>query len=318
MRVLVTGANGLVGRQLLLELAAQQVSVRAAVRGVAQLPGTAERHAIADLESAPDWTEALRECDAVVHLAARVHMMRDRAADPAAAYQRVNTEATLGLARQAAAAGVRRFVFLSSIKVNGEVNRDGQPFRPADEAHPADPYAWSKHQAELGLRQLERESGLQVAIVRPPLVYGPGVKANFLRLLRAISRGRPLPLGRVHNRRSLVSVWNLADLLVRLALDPRAVGRTWMVSDGEDLSTPELITRLAAAMGREARLLPVPLGALRLGAALAGRGAELRRVLGTLTVDASDTRTLLQWSPPIGVDEGLRRTAAWFASQARP
>jgi UDP-glucose 4-epimerase len=320
MRVLVTGANGLIGRQLVSDLALQpHVSVRAAVRSAAALPGalpaSSEPHVIGDLEGSPDWAAALRGCDAVVHLAARVHVMQERGADVAAAYRRVNTEATLELARRAAAAGARRFVFLSSVKVNGEGRPDGRPYRAADEPHPAGPYALSKLAAETGLRELERAGVLEVAIVRAPLVYGPGVKANFLRLLRAVAQRRALPLARVRNRRSMVSVWNLSHLIVKLLLDPRAPGRTWMVADGEDLSTAELIRRLARAMSREPHLLPVPVSALRLAALLSGRGAEVRRLCGSLTVDASDTTTLLQWSPPLSVDEGLRRTVEWFAGE---
>ena len=319
MRVLITGADGFVGRELLVNLErAPGVSLRAAVRARADLPHATEVHAVGDIDALPDWSPALRSCDAVVHLAARVHVMNETASDPAAVFRRVNTDGTLALARQAVVAGVRRFVFLSSVKVNGEQTAAGQSFSAQDAANPADAYAVSKLDAELGLREIAGRSGLEVVIVRSPLVYGPGVKANFLRLLRWVDRGWPLPLAAVHNRRSLVSVWNLCDLLGNLLANPRATGGTWMVSDGEDLSTPELVRRMAHAMNRSARLLPVPVKLLRAGGALAGREAEVMRLCDSLTVDTRPTHDQLGWSAPVSVDEGLRRTVAWYLSEAAP
>ena len=321
MRVLITGASGFVGRELLASLLGMPgLSVRAAIRDArVKLPRETEVHEVGDLESAPDWTPALRSCDAIVHLAARAHLLRGTTSDAAAVmYRRVNTDGTLALARQAVLAGVRRFVFLSSIKVNGEQTRAGQPFSAQDDAHPADPYAISKWEAELGLREIAGRSALEVVIVRAPLVYGAGVKANFLRLLQWIDRGWPLPVAAVRNRRSLVSVWNLCDLLGNVLANAHARGGTWMVSDGEDLSTPELITRLARAMNRSARLLPVPVALLRAAGVLAGRQQEVLRLCSSLQVDARPTHDELGWSAPVGVDEGLRRTVAWYLAESRP
>lgn len=317
MRVLITGASGFVGLELLASLIRiPGLSVRAAVRDArAALPRGTEVYEIGDLDTAPDWAPALHSCNTVVHLAARAHVMRTGASDAAALFRRVNTDGTLALARQAVLAGVRRFVFLSSVKVNGERTAAGKSFSAQDDAHPADPYAVSKLEAELGLREIAGRSGLEVVIVRAPLVYGAGVKANFLRLLHWVDRGWPLPLAAVRNRRSLVSVWNLCDLLGNLLANPRASGGTWMVSDGEDLSTPELIRRLARAMNRRARLLPVPVTLVRALGVLAGREAELMRLCDSLMVETRATREQLGWSAPVDVDEGLRRTVAWYLSE---
>ena len=318
MRVLLTGAAGFVGRQMLANLASTPgMSVRAAVRDSgANLPPATEIYPLGDFEQVRDWSTALHSCDAVVHLAARVHVLHDSAADPAAAFRRINTDATLALARQAAQAGVRRFVFLSSVKVNGESTAAGRSFSAQDVPRPADPYALSKLGAELGLREMAARGALEVVIIRPPLVYGPRVRANFLDLLRWVDREWPLPLAAINNRRSLVSVWNLCDLLGEALVNPRAAGAVWMVSDGEDLSTPALVRRLARAMDRRVPLLAVPMSVLRACATVAGRRAELSRLCESLKVDTSRTRADLGWQPRVSVDEGLRRTAAWYLAEA--
>jgi UDP-glucose 4-epimerase len=232
--------------------------------------------------------------------------MRDAAADPLAEFRRVNTQGTLNLARQAAAAGTRRFIFLSSVKVNGEAGS----FTESDPAAPADPYGVSKHEAEQGLRAISAGSAMDVVIIRPPLVYGPGVQANFRTLIRGIALGIPLPLARVENRRSLVGLDNLVDMIVTCIDHPAAANETFLVSDGEDLSTPELIRRLARAMGKPAHLIPVPTVLLTTGARLLGKRAVAQRLLGSLRVDISKARRLLGWSPPLSVDEELERTVA--------
>lgn len=236
--------------------------------------------------------------------------MNDTAADPLAAFRQVNVEGTLNLARQAAAAGVKRFVFISSVKVHGEYTLPGQAFTEADAPNPQDAYGISKHEAEQGLRQLAANSGMEVVIIRPPLVYGPGVKANFASLMRAAQRGWPLPLGAVDNRRSLVALDNLVDFIVTCVNHPQAANQTFLVSDGHDLSTAELVRGMARAAGVSARLVPVPVWALQAAAVLVNKRESVQRLCSSLQVDISKARTLLGWMPPISVDEGLRRALA--------
>lgn len=309
--VLVTGGLGLVGKALVAHLLSVGLTVRVSTR---QKPlGTALRLEYAqetDLSLETDWLPALQTIDTVVHLAARVHVMHDTEADPLAAFRAVNVAGTLNLARQAAVAGVRRFVFVSSVKVNGECTRPGQAFAETDEPSPQDAYGLSKHEAELGLRQIATETGMEVVIIRPPLVYGPGVKANFAALMRAVQRGWPLPLGAVHNQRSLVALDNLVDFIVTSTTHPQAANQTFLVSDGHDLSTTELVRGMAQAASVPARLLPVPVWALQAGATLLGKGDAVQRLCGNLQVDISKARHLLGWVPPISVDEGLRRVVA--------
>jgi nucleoside-diphosphate-sugar epimerase len=301
---LITGATGFVGRALIDRLVrGRQRTVRAVVRaGAAALPAEVEQ-ASGELEPPADWTAALAGVDTVVHLAARVHVMRDRAKDPLAEYRRVNVDGTLNLARQAAAAGVRRFVAVSSVKVNGESGA----FCESDSPAPRDAYGVSKLEAELGLRDVAARTAMAVVIIRPPLVYGPGVRANFAQLIRAVARGVPLPLGAIDNRRSLIAVDNLTDFIVRCMDHPAAADETFFASDGEDLATSELIRRLARVMGRPARLLSVPPAALRLAAALVGRPEVATRLVESLTVDITKARSRLGWVPLVSVDEGLRR-----------
>lgn len=315
--ILVTGASGFVGLAVCQEAVARGLRVRAAARATPPTPFVDEIACVESpaLDANADWTSALAGCHAVVHAAARVHIMSDTATDPLAEFRRVNVLGTLSLARQAAQAGVRRFVFVSSVKVHGEATSPDRPFSAHDAPEPQDPYGISKLEAEQGLRQIEAETGMQVAIVRPPLVYGPGVKANFASLLRWLQRGRPLPLGAVRdNRRSLVALDNLVDLLLTCVDHPNAAGETFLVSDGEDLSTTALLERMGQALNRPARLLPVPPGWLRLGAKLLGKADVAQRLLGSLHVDIRATQDTLGWTPPVSVDEGLRRTVAGMTS----
>lgn len=310
-RVLVTGATGFVGRVVCEQLAQCGYTVRAALRADSSMQGgVAERSIVGDLCGATDWSGALDQVELIVHAAGIAHLPPGAGADDER-YLQVNAHATRQLAEAAGRAGVRRLVFLSSIKANGE--RTGQrSFMASDPPDPQDAYARSKVHAEALLRESGARSGMEVAIVRPPLVYGSRVRANFLRLLQWVDSGRPLPFGMVRNRRSLVSVWNLSSFIVKLLAEPRAAGRVWLVSDGEDLSTAELIRRLASALNRSPRLLPVPVPVLRFCGALIGRRAEMARLCDSLTVDIADTRTLLHWLPPYTVDESLSRTAAWY------
>ncbi|MFN3751972.1 MAG: UDP-glucose 4-epimerase family protein [Thiobacillus sp.] len=307
MKALITGAAGFVGRALCSRLAASGDAVVPAVRGKSGLPNEI---VVGNLDASTDWGLALAGCDAVIHLAARVHVMRDTAADPLARYRATNTEATLNLARQAAQAGVRRFVFISTIKVNGE-GRD-TPYRETDAAAPEDAYAISKWEAEQGLWQIARETGLEVVVLRPPLVYGPGVKANFRRLLDTVARGWPLPLGAIDNRRSLLYLGNFVDAIRVCVEHPAAAGQTFLLDDGEPVSTPALIGAVARAMGRPARLLPVPVGMLEFAGALLGKRAAVQRLTGSLWLDSSLIRSRLGWTPPYSMQDGLAATlGAW-------
>ncbi|HCF2998758.1 TPA: NAD-dependent epimerase/dehydratase family protein, partial [Pseudomonas aeruginosa] len=232
--------------------------------------------------------------------------------DPLAEFRKVNVEGTLNLARQAAAAGVKRFVFVSSIKVNGESTTADSPFKPDDVPAPSDPYGISKLEAEIGLRQVCEEAGMEYAIVRPVLVYGPGVKANFLNMMKWLDKGIPLPLGAIKNRRSLVSLTNLMDMLITVASHPAAANQVFLVSDGEDLSTTGLLRRMAAAMGKRANLLPVPESLLKTAALLLGKKSVGQRLCGSLQVDISKNKQLLDWNPPLSVDQGLQRVAEYY------
>ena len=312
-RVLVTGGQGFIGRAIvgqLVELGrfevlalTRQAPAASSVAGAMYLLG-------GDLASQTEWQLALTNVHAIVHLAARVHVMQEAEADPLAVFRAVNVEGTLNLGRQAAAAGVKRFVFISSIKVNGEATLPGRPFKPDDIPAPQDPYDVSKMEAEHGLRQLSVDTGMEVVIIRPPLVYGPGVKANFAALMRVVRRGWPLPLGMVHNQRSLVALDNLVDFIVTCITHPQAANQTFLVSDGQDLSNTELVRGMAQAAGVPARLVPVPVWVLQTGASLLGKGDVVQRLCGNLQVDISKARSLLGWVPPASVEEGLRRTMA--------
>ncbi len=265
------------------------------------------------LSSEIDWTVALRSVDQVVHLAARVHVMNDKSSDPLADFRSVNVEGTANLARQAAAAGVRRFVYLSSIKVNGECTKEGRPFTADDAPAPEDPYGVSKHESEQLLQQIAAEIGMEVVIIRSPLVYGTGVKANFESMMRWLARGVPLPLAAVtENRRSLVALDNLVGLIITSLSHPAAANQTFLVSDGEDLSTADLLRRMGAALGQPARLFYMPTSVLKLGAQVVNKPGIYQRLCGSLQLDIAKTRRLLDWIPPLSVDEGLRRAAEGF------
>jgi nucleoside-diphosphate-sugar epimerase len=267
---------------------------------------------VGDITGSTDWTAALDGVDAIIHCAARAHVLGD---DPrnSELYMETNARGTRQLAQAAARADVRRLVYLSSVKVNGE-ETFGRGYTGEDAPQTRDPYGTSKWLGEQYLAEVAAGTSLQTAIVRSPLVYGPGVRANFLRLMRSVHKGVWLPLGSINNRRSLVSVWNLCDLLVSLLKTSTPAGRTWMVSDGEDVSTADLIRRVGVAMKRPARLIPVPPVLLRALGTLAGRGAEVRRLCGSLVLDITKTRAELGWVPPVTLDQGLERTANWYMS----
>lgn len=269
---------------------------------------------MASLDPEAQWVSALGGVATVIHTAARVHVMRDCVGGSLNEYRRVNVAGTLNLARQAAAAGVRRFVFISSIKVNGDHTTRGRPYRTEDVPAPVDPYGVSKYEAEKQLRELATLTGMEVVVIRPVLVYGPGVAGNFRTMLQCLARGLPLPLGAIHNRRSLVAVDNLVDLIITCVSHPAAGNETFLVSDGHDVSTTELLHRAAQALGTRARLLPVPMRLLQVTAHLLGRQDLATRLCGSLEVDIAKTREILGWTPPVSLDDALQRTAKYFRS----
>ena len=308
--VLVTGPTGFVGRSVIGQLAAAGTAVRAVARDAIDIPGAPDVRAIGDLMGPVEWSAHLTDVEAVVHLAARVHVMRENAPDSLAAFRAINVDATLRLAKASAAAGVRRFVFLSSIKVNGE-RTSGKPFTPADVPSPLDGYGQSKLEAEEGLRRLSVGGAFELVILRSPLVYGPGVRGNVLRLLRLVDSGVPLPFAAVRNRRSLIALENLASAIVR-SIDRDAPPGTYLLSDGQAVSTPDLLRSIARGLGRPARLLPTPLWLLRVAGSLVGRGEEMGRMLDSLEVDDSAARRSLGWAPPLSFDNGIDQLTAWY------
>ena len=315
--IFVTGASGFVGQALCSLLILRDEELRISVRdkSVGNWPAGVDVIE-ASLSPEQDWVTVLSGVSSVVHCAARVHVMNETAVEPLAEFRRVNVDGSLRLARQAADAGVRRFVFISSIGVNGGESF-AQPFTAEDDVSPHTPYAISKHEAEVALRALAAETGMEVVIIRPPLVYGPGVKANFLAMMRWLECGVPLPLGGLtENRRSLIFIDNLVDLIVTCIDHPAAANQTFLVSDDEEQSTALLLRRIAVALARPARLFHVPTGLIRLGAKLIGQQGVAQSLCGSLWVDNSKAKEMLGWSPLVSVDEGLRRTVAhWIASK---
>ena len=308
MRVLVTGANGFIGRALYVKLERAGHHAVPCVRRASGMPG---EKLVGELNGETCWSDALHGCETVVHLAARVHVLRERSSNPLAKFRAVNVDGSANLARRAAAAGVKRFVYLSTAKVHGESTEIDKPFSADDPPAPTDPYSISKWEAEQALWKIAQETGMELVIIRPPLVYGPGVKANFLAIVTSLRRGIPMPFASVtSNRRSLVDLDNLVDLIATCLVHPKAVNQTFLVCDGEDLSTADLLFRLNNAMGRPALLFHVPVAILKLGAIIVNRPDLYQRLCSSLCLDISKTNRLLDWKPPITVDEGLRRTFA--------
>lgn len=313
IRVLVTGAAGFVGSALVRRLTDEGREVVATYRSAPAAPVSGAMQLVTgELTQQTDWTAALQGVDVIVHCAARAHVLNDTALDPLAVFRAANVDVSRRLALQAAEAGVRRFIYLSSVKANGEETATGQPFNSQDEPHPVDPYGLSKLEAERALLGVAEKTGIELVIIRPVLVYGPGVKANFRTMMKWLSRGWPLPLGSVRNRRSLMALDNLVDLIICCLAHPAAAGEVFMASDGEDLSSTDLLRRLGMALNCRAILLPVPVSLLAVAARALGREAIAQRLCGSLQVDLRHTCETLDWCPPLSVDEGLRRAAAEF------
>ncbi len=317
MKVLITGATGFIGGAFLAKAASEsRFSVRAALRTDLQFSTRGiETVLVEGLTATADWKKAVQGCDAVVHAAARVHVMQETSADPLVAFRSINVQGTLNLARQAADAGVKRFIFLSSIKVNGEETFPGLRYAADDLPAPADPYGVSKYEAEKELLQLMMKTGMEVVIIRPPLVYGPEVKANFYRLLQLTHKSPFLPFGSVHNSRSMVYIGNLVSAITSCLNHAKAAGEIFLVSDGEDVSTAELVRKISIAMRRKTLLLPVPPTLLKAMFSLAAKKAVIERLTGSLCVDSSKTRKVLNWQPPYTLDQGIQETVDWYLTR---
>lgn len=311
--IMVTGANGFVGSALLAGLIKRDLETRACVRHLdVEMPNGVDIVETGGVDSNTDWGNVLESRMTLIHLAARVHVMNDTASDPLAEFREINTLGTINLANQAAAKGVRRFIYLSSVKVNGEYTNAGEAFTADDLNIPNDPYGRSKYEAEQGLRELGSRTGMEIVIIRPPLVYGPGVKANFLQLMRWLHLGVPLPLGAINNHRSFVALDNLIDLIIVCITHPSAANQSFLVSDGEDLSTTQLLRRLGRALGKPTNLLPIPQNLLAASLTLLGKGSMAQRLCGSLQLDISKTNNLLGWIPPVTVEKALEQTAHDF------
>ncbi len=316
-RTLITGATGFIGQAICKTLVARGMNIRATGRTISELDKLKNQQTdiqqITDITSATNWKAALSGCDSVVHLAARTHIMQESASNPELIYRTINTDGTLNLARQAASSAVKRFIFISTIKVNGE----GQdiPYKATDEPAPQDDYAISKLNAELGLRDIAAKTGLKIIVLRPPLVYGPGVGANFRRLLQIVNNGWPLPLGGINNKRSLLYVENLADAIYTCIQHPQASGHTFLLSDGEDISTSELIRRLALSLHKTPHLWCMPTWLLKAITSITGNTKLANRLFDSLTVDSSKIEQKLNWSQPFTLEDGLNATTRWFKAK---
>jgi nucleoside-diphosphate-sugar epimerase len=308
--IFITGSNGFLGRHLIKRLDGRKLSLLN--RGT-PIPSSSHRFSLAEINGSTDFSFGLESCDTVIHCAARVHIMNDESSNPLNDFRTVNTEGTLNLARQAITAGVKRFIFISSIKVNGESTESNVPFKSTDERHPDDFYGQSKSEAEEQLLELAEETGLEVVIIRPTLVYGPGVKANFAALLNVVSKGLPLPFGCItNNKRSLVSVNNLVDLIITCIDHPKAANQVFLVSDDHDVSTSEMVREMAKSLNKSQWQLLIPKWCYRLAGSVFGKQDVVDRLLGSLQVDITHTKETLDWKPPQTLEEGFKETAEAF------
>jgi len=309
-KILLTGVTGFVGRALVNDMLRLELTVVAAVRSLsADLPGDVRQHVVGDFLLNTEWLSALNDIDVVIHTAARVHIMNDQVTDPLSEFRKVNVAGTLNLARQAAEAGVTRFIFISSIKVNGEMTNEGFPFRPDDNINVTDPYALSKYEAEQGLLALAKNTSMEVVIIRPPLIYGPGVKANFLTMMGWVKKGVPLPFAAIHNKKSFIAIDNLVSFIIHCVDHPKAANEIFLISDGEDVSTTELLRKVAKAFSKKAMLFPISVRLMTFVAKLVGKEDVANRLFTSLHIDSSKARDLLGWKPVITMDEQLKKMA---------
>ncbi len=312
-KLLVTGATGFIGRALINELLHHDLDLLASTRiAIPQLPQQVKHVTIGNLLPSTDWSVALKKLDIIIHTAARVHVMTDNTKDPLTEFQKINNLSTLNLAKQAATAGVNRFIFISSIKVNGETTSHNQKFSPSDKFIPSDPYALSKYDAEIGLLNLAKKTNMEVVIIRPPLVYGPLVKGNFSSLIKWIKKNIPLPFGTVHNQRSLVALDNLVNFIILCTAHPNAANEIFLISDDSDISTTELLKKIAQAFNKKGYLLPIPVSFLTLLATLTGNKKIADRIVGSLQIDISKAKHLLHWKPVTTIDEQLKKIAETY------
>jgi nucleoside-diphosphate-sugar epimerase len=318
VKILITGSNGFVGLPLSEYLMAAGHQVVGTVRShdsLSLVNSHIQFKAIGDIDEITDWQDCLGGVECVIHLANRTHVMDEQSSNPLALYRKVNTGGTLHLARQAAAAGIKRFIFISSIKVNGESTLLGQAFTPKDQHVPVDPYGLSKYEAELGLKLITKQTGLEVVVIRPPLIYGPGVKANFLKMMQWVEKGIPLPLGAIQNQRSMLGLDNLINFIELCITHPDAAGQTFLVSDDHDVSTTELLKEIASAMHRPARLLSIPQHLIEKFLILLGKRYISERLCGSLQLDISLTKARLSWKPPHSFKEQLHKTVLDYLSR---
>jgi nucleoside-diphosphate-sugar epimerase len=314
-RILVTGANGFIGKHLVRFLLSNSYEVRACVRkgsNTKNLPENTEAVFISNLDGCTPWDEVVQGAHSVIHLAAKVHVMKAVGKDAETEYHQANADATLKLAEECVRKGIRRFIFVSSVKAMGEITRQGESFNESTACQPEDGYGRSKLDAELRLKRVVSEKGLEVIILRLPLVYGPGVRANFLRLMRLVDSRLPLPVASIKNQRSMLYVGNLLGAILLALTNKEAPGETFLISDGEDVSTPELMRRIALSMGKSAIMLPFPTKALKVIARISGQSSSLDRLINSLRVDCSKLRNALNWTPSFSMDQGLRETAKWY------
>ena len=315
-KILITGSTGFVGQKLCKKLISDNYSIREAVRSNSEKQlGKKEIFNVGEIDKSTNWSASLQDIDCVIHCAARAHVMNENKLDTLATYRKVNVDGTRNLAEQCAKAGVKRLIFLSSIKVNGEKTKVSFSFRHDDNPKPEDAYGISKWEAELALQQVSKKYGIEIVIIRAPLVYGPNVKGNFLKLINIAARRIPLPISRINNIRSFVGIENLIDLISCCIKHPAAAGKIFLVSDNKDMSTPELIKKIGKAMGKSQYFIPLPVSILQFLGAIIGKSSEIERLVSNLQMDCNNTFEVLGWRPPVNPDDAILETIKWYLNQ---